>query len=304
MNTAMRKAPQKVLRKKFNRDLEGYLYLAPAIVILVSVFVIPMALSLILSVFDWNYLEAESSMTYVGLQNYISILRDSNDRNSFAVTGVFVVCSVSAQLLLGIVIALLLSSKRRGIGLLRTLIIMPMLISDVVIALCWRFILQTDFGVANVILKYLGMEPQMWTDMKWALPVIIAVDVWQHTSFVILMILAGLQGIPVELGEAAMVDGANYLQRLFKITIPFIMPQILIALIFRTMFAIRVFTGPWVLTGGGPADKTMVLGINIYRQGFRYYEMGRGNALAWLMIVATTAIVLVYINLLSKEEYS
>ncbi len=289
-------------RKIFFRNREGYLYLLPTLIVLVCVFVIPLGFSLILSFMKWNYLDLSSSPKFIGLQNYIDILTDRHDMNSFRITGIFVVCSVSLEMLLGIIIALMLNTERRGVKLCRTLVLMPMLISDVVVALCWRYILQADFGVVNSVLKTMGLSSVMWTDAKHALSTIIMVEVWQHTGFVAMMVLSGLQGVPVDQQEAAIVDGAGYFQRLFHVTLPFIKPQILLALIFRTMFGIRVFTQPWVLTGGGPADKTNVLGISIYKYGFRYYKMGIGNAMAWLMIIGTLVIVIIYINMMREDE--
>ena len=289
-------------KKIFDRNRDGYMYLLPTIIVLCSVFLVPLVLSLILSFMDWNYLDLNSTPKLVGFRNYVDIFENPYDMDSFRITGIFVLASVSIEMILGIIIALLLNTKRHGVKLFRTVVLMPMLVSDVVVALCWRYILQPDFGILNSVLKAIGASPVMWTDSSHALMTIIFVEIWQHTGFVVMMILSGLQGVPTDLEEAALVDGANYFQRLIKIIIPYIKPQILLALIFRTIFGIRVFTQPWVLTGGGPANKTAVLGISIYKYGFRYYEMGLGNAFAWLMIIGSIAIVVAYIGMMKEDE--
>ena len=269
-------------KKIFYRNRDGYMYLLPTIIVLCSVFLVPLVLSLILSFMDWNYLDLNSTPKLVGFRNYVDIFENPYDMDSFRITGIFVLASVSIEMILGIIIALLLNTKRHGVKLFRTVVLMPMLVSDVVVALCWRYILQPDFGILNSVLKAIGASPVMWTDSSHALMTIIFVEIWQHTGFVVMMILSGLQGVPTDLEEAALVDGANYFQRLIKIIIPYIKP--------------------WVLTGGGPANKTAVLGISIYKYGFRYYEMGLGNAFAWLMIIGSIAIVVAYIGMMKEDE--
>lgn len=285
-----------------NRD--GYLFLMPALLVLVAVLIVPLFSSLVLSFIEWNYMDPESVPKFVGIQNYIHTLTNPQDINSFKVTFSFMSISIALELLLGISIALLLNGNLRGLKVFRSLIIMPMMIAEVVASLCWRYMLQSDFGIVNYFLKVMHIGAQAWTDQNHALISIILMEVWQNTPFVILIILAALQSLPSDTMEAADVDGANYFQKLFAVVFPVIRPQILIVLVFRTMFALRAFTQPWVLTGGGPADKTLVLGIDIYRKAFRYYDMGLANSLSWILIFVTICIVIAYIALLDKEDYS
>ncbi len=296
----MAKISKSSAEKSINKS--GYLFLLPALLTIFIVFIIPLITSLYLSFSKWNYLEAGSTPKFVGLQNYINDLTNPQDINSFKITFIFVFITIALELIIGVSIALLLNRKFKGLNIFRTLIILPMMVSEVVAALCWRYMLQADFGIINYFLVKIGIEGQVWTGGKYAFLSIVLVEVWQQTPFVILIIIAALQSLPTDVLEAADVDGASYFQRLFKIVLPLIKPQILVILAFRTIFAMRVFTQPWLLTGGGPADKTLVLGINIYREAFRYYDMGSANSLSWLLTGATILIVIAY-KLLLKEKY-
>ena len=285
-----------------NRD--GYLFLMPALIVLLSVLIVPLITSLILSFVKWNYMDPGSAPEFVGIQNFIYTLTNAQDINSFKVTFLFMSVSIALELVLGISVALLLNGNLKGLNIFRTFIILPMMVAEVVASLCWRYMLQSDFGIVNYFLKVMHIGAQAWTDQSHALVSIILIEVWQNTPFVILIMLAALQSLPTDIMEAADVDGANYLQKQFAIVFTVIRPQILIVLVFRTMFALRAFTQPWVLTGGGPADKTLVLGIDIYRKAFRYYDMGLANSLSWILIIVTVCIVIAYISLLDKEDYS
>jgi ABC-type sugar transport systems, permease components len=279
----------------------GYLFLAPAVITLLVVLIAPLFTSLYLSFTKWNYLDSGSKPEFVGLDNYTKILSNPYDLYSFKVTIMYVLVAVFFQLLLGLGIALLISREMRAKNTIRALILFPMMISDVVAALCFRYILHPDFGIVNYYLRIFGLNVE-WGNPTTAFLIIVMAEVWQNTSFAALILLAGLLGLPSERLEAAQVDGAGYFQRFWHIILPAIKPQILVVIIFRIMFTIRVFAQPWVLTAGGPSDRTSVLGINIYRRAFRYYELGEANALAWLLIVLSMALILTFVLLLDQRE--
>lgn len=289
----------KSIHKK-NRD--GFFFLAPALIVLVVVVGFPMVFSLALSFTRWNYLTPDSTPVFIGLENFIQTITDPEGLNSAKLTGLFVFEAVLAEMILGILLALILNRNFKGINVTRTIIILPFMIAEVVSALLWRYMLQIDNGIINYLIKLAGLDPVGWMDANHAFLSIVVIDVWQHTPFVILIVLAALSSLRTDLLEAAEVDGANYFQRLWYIILPLIQPQILVALIFRTTFTLRVFTQPWVLTGGGPADVTMVLGIDIYRKAFRYYDMGMANALSWILILATLVLIIVYVVLLERKD--
>ncbi len=272
------------------RERSARAFLLPAVLVLVLVVLVPLVASLALSFTEWHYL-TQDSPTFIGLKNYIAVLTDSGDLASIAITLRFVLISVTLEVTLGFTIALLLDAKLRGRGVFRLFTLLPFMISEVVVALMWRYMYQTDNGVLNYLLTLVGLEPRVWIDAENAFTSIIIMEVWQHTPFAILVFMAALAGVPESLVEAAKIDGAGHLRRLWHVVIPAIRPQIFVVITFRVMFTLRVFTQPYVLTGGGPADLTRVAGINIFQKAFRYYDLGAANALSWVLIVITIVIV-------------
>ncbi len=290
------------MKSGYKNDRDGYLFLAPSFIVLLVVIGFPMVFSLALSFTKWNYLDPNSTPIFVGLNNFIKTITEPDGLNSAKLTGLFVIEAVTAEMFLGIILALFLNRDFKGINITRTIIVLPFMIAEVVVALLWRYMLQIDNGIINYLLKLLNISPVVWMDQKHAFFSIVLIDIWQHTPFVILIVLAALSSIRTDLLEAAEVDGANYIQRLWYIILPLIQPQILVALVFRTTFTLRVFTQPWVLTGGGPADATMMLGIDIYRKAFRYYDMGMANSLSWIMVFATLILIIVYVFMLERKD--
>lgn len=273
------------------RQRSARAFLLPAMVVLAIVVAVPLLVSLALSFTEWHYLEQDAP-TFVGLANYIGVLTDSGDLSSLGITLRFVLIAVSVEVALGFSIALLLDDSRlRGRGAFRLFTLLPFMISEVVVALMWRYMYQTDNGVLNYFLTLLGQEPRVWIDAQNAFASILIMEIWQHTPFAILVFMAALAGVPDSLVEAAKIDGASYLRRLWHVVIPAIRPQIFVVITFRIMFTLRVFTQPYVLTGGGPADLTRVAGINIFQKAFRYYDLGSANAMSWVLIVITIAMV-------------
>ena len=282
-------------------DWLGYVLLAPAILILVSVLIGPLLYSLVLSFFEYNLLRPEQT-AFMGLQNYARLVQSPSARQSLLLTLLFVAVTVPVEVVLGTVIALILNRSFRGNRLLRTLMLLPMMVSEVVAALSWKLLFHSEFGLANYILSVLGFEKQVWLGPGLAMASVMIVEVWQHTPFVTLVTLAGLQSLPKDVLEAATVDGASGLRQLKYVVLPLLKPIVLVALVFRTMFTLRVFTPVWVLTAGGPADSTLVIGVNIYRTAFRYYDFGMASTLSWLLVVVTLAITMVYMLLLRRES--
>lgn len=293
------------LRRLIPRSDRGLAYalMAPALLALLIVLLVPLAYNLWLSTFQYNLLRPRQT-AYVGLGNYLAILTNPAHLNSLWTTVRFTALAVVAQTLIGTALALVLNLNFPGNHLVRTLVLMPMLISEVVAALSWRLIFHTEFGLLNYLLGLVGIAPKVWLGEDLSFISVLMVEIWQHTPFVMLIILAGLQTIPHELIEASMVDGASRWQRFRFVILPLMIPIILLALVFRTMFTLRVFTPVWVLTSGGPADSTLVIGIDIYRTAFRYYDLGAAAALSIILLVATLFITLAYMRLLKREALS
>ena len=286
--------------RSLSRKAAGTLFLLPALAVLGGVLVFPLLFSLGLSFSKLNMLEGRPPQ-FVGLANYIQVLGDAGTWNSLWVTFIFVIATLACELAFGTLLALFIYSFPPRMRFVRTFLLIPMMVAEVVTALSWRFLLDPDFGIINHVVVSLGGSAQAWTNAQWALVSIIAVDIWHNTSFVTLILLAGLQSIPHEFLESAKVDGAAYVRRVRHIILPLVNPQLVIALLFRLIFSMRVFTTPWVLTGGGPADRTLVYGIDIYRTAFRYYEMGTAASLSWILVVVSMIITVLYLRLFSRE---
>jgi multiple sugar transport system permease protein len=278
------------------RERSARIFILPAIVVLLLVVLVPLLASFVLSFTEWHFLEQDAP-TFVGLRNYLDVLTDKGDLSSLAITLRFVLIAVAIEVGLGFAIALLLDAEFKGRGIFRLVTLLPFMISEVVVALMWRYIFQTDNGVLNYILTLFGQDPRVWIDAENAFTSIVIMEVWQNTPFAILVLMAALAGVSESLVEAAKIDGAGYLRRLWHVVIPAIRPQLFVVITFRVMFTLRVFTQPYVLTGGGPADLTRVAGIDIFQKAFRYYDLGMANAMSWVLITITVVIVVI-LNLL------
>jgi multiple sugar transport system permease protein len=277
-----------------------YLLLVPAIVALGCILVLPLIYNIWLSFHEYNLLRPARN-TFVGFENYFKVIQDPAHLSSLFLTVRFTAITVLAEVILGTSLALLLNLPFPGNHFVRTLVLVPMLISEVVAGLSWRLIYHTEFGLLNYLIGLFGLSPQVWLGPDLALPSVMIVEIWQHTPFVTLIMLAGLQTVPRELLESSTIDGASRWQRFRYVVLPLITPILLLALVFRTMFTLRVFTPVWVLTGGGPADSTLVIGVDIYRAAFRYYNLGTAATLSIILLAVTLAITLVYMRLLRRE---
>lgn len=236
---------------------------------------------------------------FVGLANYLELLADSRFWGALAHTGAFTLGSVVPELLLGLVLALVLNHAFRGRGLVRALVLLPWAIPTVVAALVWRFMFDGDAGVVNMAVASLGARPPHWfvdPTAAWA-PVILA-DVWKTTPFVALLLLAGLQGIDGALYEAARVDGAGAWRRFVHITLPSLKPAILVALIFRTLDAFRVFDLIYVMTGGGPGTATEPIALYTFTSLLQNLRFGFGSALSVIVFLVTFALAILYVRVL------
>jgi len=283
-----------------SKDKYAYKLIIPSMICLFVILIVPLMFTLFLSVYKWNLIG--DSREFVGIKNFLDILSDKEVIHSLKITFIFVFVSVSVEFILGIAIALLLNRPFRGCNIVRVIMLLPMMISPTVVSLAWRLILNSERGVLNYLLILLNLNPQIWLGKDLAFPTIIAIEIWINTPFVLLMVLAGLQAVPEELMDATLVDGANWWQILTKVTFPIIKPVIMVAFIFRTIFAFRNFALPWVLTAGGPANRTNVFSIELYRQAFSYYQIGNSSAMSLILVVITVILSIFYIRMLSRES--
>lgn len=273
-----------------------YIFLVPALFILAVVTVYPLFYVLWLSlhrrllIFDIS--------KFIGLENYGFLLRDDRFWNALYNTVYFTGVSVSLELILGLAIAMLLNGAFKGKGIMRSIILVPWVIPTVVSAKMWEWMYNPDFGILNYLL---GVNINWLGSPFWALNAAVFVDVWKTTPFVTLLLMAGLQTIPMDLYGAARVDGASNWYIFKRITLPLLKPMILIVLIFRTLDAFRVFDVIYVLTGGGPGNSTETLSIYAYKTLFQTLQFGYGSTLSVMVFLFVAVITLFYVKLLRRE---
>jgi len=276
-------------------QLTGWLLVLPALLLLVLVFAYPIVRAFWLSLFAKN-LGTQLQPVYSGLDNYVRMAFDGRFWETLKNTTLFTSVSVFLELVLGMGTALVLNQSFWGRGVVRTIAILPWALPTALIALAWAWIFNDQYGVWNDILQHLGL---IHTGINWlgeprlAMMVVIAADVWKTTPFISILLLAGLQSISADLYEAHAIDGANPWQSFRSITLPLLMPQILIALLFRFAQAFGIFDLVAVMTGGGPAGATETVSLYIYATVMRYLDFGYGAALVvvtFLLLVIAVAI--------------
>jgi len=269
------------------------LFLAPAAVALGAVALFP-ALAVV-----WLSLEERSpllpAVRFVGVSNYARLVSDGRFWNALANTAYFTCVSVVLELVLGLLVALLLVRAARGRALVYSIVLLPWAMPTVVSARLWEWLYNADYGVFNYLL---GAHVNWLGSPVWALHAAILMDVWKATPFVALLLLAGLQTIPRELYQAAALDGAGAWISFRRITLPLLVPLMLVVLVFRTIDAFRVFDAIYVLTGGGPANSTETLSIYAYKILFQALEFGYGSAVAVSVLVVVALLIAIYARLL------
>jgi len=279
-------------------------FLTPTMLLLLFISIFPLVWSLYLSFTDWSVIkDANTAPQWIGTANYFELLTDDRTWQRFVVTGQFVLPAVTIELLLGFGVALLLNRKFAGRGAIMTLLLIPMMLSPIVVALFWRFMMQGD-GVLNYYaVNLFGIEPILWLSDRYVAPwSLVIVDVWMWTPFMMLISLAGLSAVPQYLYEAAAVDRAGTWFRFRHITLPMVMPLLLIAIIFRTMDAYKLFDQAVVLTGGGPGRFTQTASMYLYDVAFGQFNTGEGSALGYIMLIVITALANLLIRALNATK--
>lgn len=278
-----------------------WLLLLPTIVFLLALTVYPLIYSVIAMLHTINIRTGER--TFVGLGNFIAMVKDPFFWNALKNTAIYTGSAVSVEFLIGLFLAVFLSSKIAGRNIFRSLLLAPMMLPPIVAAVIFKIIYIPDFGIVNWFLALFGITGIIWeASVKTALFSLILVDVWEWTPFMFLILLAGLQAIPLDPYEAAEVDGATGLQIFRDITFPLLRPAVLIALLLRVMDTLRIFDQIFIMTGGGPANATETMSIYIYRHGFRFTNIGYATAMSFVMLVLTILISNFFIKRLKTEE--
>lgn len=276
------------------------LLLTPALAVLLSLSIYPLIYSITISL----QRETADGLKWT-LANFARLGSDSFFLTAMAHTFVYAAAALVLEFSIGLGLALLLNTQMRGRGFFRATLLVPMMLPTVVVGVVWRLMLNANFGAINGTLKEFGLntESLTWTaSPRLAFLSVIVVDVWQWTPFVFLVLLAGLQAIPQEPYEAALIDGSSRWQTFRHVTLPLLKPAILIALLLRTMDLLRVFDQIFILTEGGPGFATETISLYIYRTAFRFFDFGYAAAMSFVLLALTNVISTIYIRLLQTKE--
>ena len=271
----------------------------PTSAVMLLIFGIPLAFSLYLSFEGWSPEQALFAGNFAGTANYEDLLTDPQFLQSLAVTCIYTAVTVSTELAFGLGIALLLNIDLPWIGFFRTALVVPMMITPIVAALCWKLLLDPDHGVVNY---WIGSHIVWLGRPDTALISVMVVNLWQNAPYVAVLLLAGLRSLPSEPVEAAAIDGASRWQVFWHVTLPLLRPYILVALLLRTIFEFRAFDNIYVMTSGGPANATMSLSMFTYLASFVRFDLNLGAAASWLMLLMSLLLCLFFIAAIRRRE--
>ncbi len=279
------------------------LFLLPGITLICFMILYPILTTIRMSLYQMEYTNIGE---YVGLKNYLLFLKDPYTLKSIKVSLIYVLGSVAISLPLGVVLATVLNQKVRFRALFRSIIILPWILAELVIALLWKWLLDPVYGPINYLFSQAGFENInniSIGDKKWTMPILIFINVWRSYPFVMVLILAALQAIPKELYEAAEIDGSSEIQSFRRITIPLIMPILIITLIQISLMSFNMVTLIFMLTGGGPLGFTETLSLRIYLSAFQYWHLSFSAIGGIVVLFFNIIFSLIYIRLLRRESY-
>ncbi|CAN5798343.1 sugar ABC transporter permease [soil metagenome] len=289
-------------RSGFSRQVLTFpwLLMLPTIVLLVALTIFPLIYSLYMSLHNYTL---GGDQEFVWFQNFRDLLGDRDFLRKIWFTLQITIFAVTIELVLGLLCALVLNKRLPGMGLLRMIVYIPMMLSPLVVAYFWRIMLDGSFGVFTWFADELGFGKPQWTiDLTLAKASIVATDVWQWTPFVTLLMLAGLQAVPAQLYEAAALDKAKRWQTFIQITLPYLKTPILLALLFRTIDTFKLFEAVYIITQGGPGDLTETLSLAAYNVGFEQSRIGMGAAISWIIVIIINVLATLLILALTRQR--
>jgi multiple sugar transport system permease protein len=280
-------------------ELFRWFMLAPSLVLLLGVSVIPLLYSVRISLLSFRF---GNPYRFVGLNNYIHLFRDLGFWHSLGITAIFTVVAVAIEFVLGLSLALLVAGNLHFKGLFRTAFMLPMVVTPVIVGITFRFIFTSDLGIVSYLTRMIfGKQFNFLSTPELALPAVIVVNVWEWTSFMFLVLLAGLHSLPTEPFEAARVDGASPWQIFRDFTLPLLKPVILIALLIRTMDAFTTFDSIFILTAGGPGTSTETVSLYVYNTAFQFLQLGYAAAMVLVILILLVLVSRLFIRLLGDE---
>ncbi len=283
----------------------GWGFALPFVLIFAIFLAVPIVASLLLSFTDFGLKDLRNPVgtSFVGLQNYQELMGDRKFLTASANTAVYVLAGVPLTLLAGLAVAVALNSALvRFRTFFRVGYYLPVVTSIVAIAVVWRFVLNPDQGLVNLILASLGIQGPNWLgDPALAMPAIIGMIVWRNLGFAMVIFLAGLQTIPTSLYEAARIDGAGRWGEFRYVTLPGLRPTLLFVVVTTTIGYLQVFEEPFVMTEGGPLDRTLSIAMYTYQQGFRFFHQGYAAAIAYVLFVVVAVVAFVQFRILRSQ---
>lgn len=276
-------------------------FVVPALVVVGAVIVFPWAFTLWMSVNRWTLGQSRS---FAGMENYLRLASDPRFWESLVHTLTYTFLSVAAPMLLGTLAALIFDARFPLRGLLRGVFVMPMMATPVAVALVWTMMFHPQLGVLNYLLSLVGIPAQEWIfNANTVIPSLVAVETWQWTPLVMLIVLGGLASVPREPFESAEIDGANAWQQFRYLTLPMIAPFLMIAVIIRTIDALKSFDIIYAMTQGGPGTASETINIYLYNTAFSYYDIGYGSAMAVVFFVVIVALSFVLLMLRQRSQW-
>ena len=274
-----------------------WLLLAPCLTVLFLVGIFPLCYSLWVSFTAYHPTNPSFDEGFVFLDNYIAIFSDAQALNALVMTTIFTVGSVTASLILGLLLAFLFNQDLPGAAVIRTLLLIPMLVTPLAVGITWRIMYYPDTGVINYLLNLVNMPMQPWlSSTGQALMSVIIVDVWQWTPFMFLILYAGLRSSPRSPMEAAAIDGASRWQSLVYVKLPMLKPIIVLAVLLRSIDAVRTFDQVFMMTRGGPNLATDLVSLYLQRVNFKFFDLGYGAALSWMFLIVLAITVMVFLK--------
>ncbi len=259
----------------------------------------PLVFSFILVFHRWSIV---GPLEWVGLSNFRELAGDPLFWRSIGNTVVFIIIHVPLQVFISLVLASILNSKIPGQGVFRAAFFLPVVVSGVAVTILWKQIYSTDLGILNQVLHYIGVTPKPWvTDPSWAMPSLAAMATWKNMGLYIVLFLAGLQGIPRHLYQAADIDGANAVQKFFHITVPGINSVLVMVVILSTLGGFSLFIEPYVITGGGPMNSTLSGVLYIYRQAFSFFRMGYAATIGFALAIIVMTVIVIQRRVVEQE---
>ena len=288
---------------RMRRNWSAYAFLSVPLLLFMVFTVFALVFAFYLTFHEWNIIEPEKP--FVGLRNYQDMIADESFRRSIVNTFYFTAVSVPVTMAIGLLIALLLNLPLRARGLLRTLYFLPVVTPFVVVAIIWKWLYNGDFGLFNyyLIKLHLIQQPLLFlADQDLAMPAVILMSIWSGVGFSMVIYLAALQAIPEELYEAARVDGASAVSRLLYITVPLLRPTTVFLLVIGIIGSFQVFTQIFIMTQGGPVERTTTMVYFIYEAAFKFYEFGYASTLAFGLLAILLVFTIIQLQLYRRGD--